>query len=59
MKLIFDEVGCDWIIIAEVMLPYDSDTLHEALETMVAELNAGLDALAGGTANRIGVRLEK
>ena len=60
LNLIFDEVGCDWIICAEVHIPEDchEDEFIDAVQDMVEELNAGLRAFAGGPLTRVGVKLE-
>lgn len=58
MKLFFDEVGCDWGFEAEIYIdPADDtgDAQRAAIREMVAELNAGLQALSATPLTRVGV----
>ena len=60
MELFFNEVGCDYGIVATVAYPEDPAEREEfvaAVQAMVRELNAGLQALSENPPHGIGVIL--
>ena len=61
MELIFNEVGCDYGIVATVEYPEDPAEREEfvaAVQAMVRELNAGLRALPKSPPHSVGVVLK-
>ena len=60
MELFFNEVGCDYGIVATIEYPEDPTEREEfvaAVQAMVQELNAGLRALSKSPLHRVGVVL--
>lgn len=60
MGLFFDKVGCDYGIGVPVKLPEDPAVREEfvaAMQAVVRELNAGLQALSKRRPHRVGVVL--
>ena len=60
MELFFNEVGCDYGIVATVEYPEDPAEREEfvaAMQAMVRELNAGLWALSKRPPHSVGVVL--
>lgn len=60
MELFFNEVGCDYGIVATVEYPEDPAEREEfvaAVQAMVRELNVGLRALSKSPPHSVGVVL--